>query len=413
MIERTGVWLIGALGGVATTVALGARAIARKLSEEVGLVTARPEFRSAGFVAIDELVFGGCDVRAGSLAESAREIERANRSLHPDLIRALETELETIDARRTRGLACNAGRAIDRLTGTDSSERGGVGTQAPHAGALRAEIDRVRADLRKFRADHQLARVVAVNLASTEPPLAVGAELSTLAGLEQAIDADHTAVMRSSVLYAYAALAEGCGYVNFTPSNVALAPAIVEFAQARGLPFCGSDGKTGETLMKAALAPMFRDRNLRVLTWQGYNILGDRDGEILADRENLAAKVATKDRALASILGYPLHTHVGIDYVPSLHDLKTAWDFVHFEGFLGHRMALQFTWQGCDSILAAPLVLDLVRFTDLAMRRGEGGALVHLAPFFKSPVGCDDHDFHVQMRGLLDYVRKVAPGDRP
>jgi myo-inositol-1-phosphate synthase len=215
------------------------------------------------------------------------------------------------------------------------------------------------------------------------------------------------------VLYAYAALRERCGFVNFTPSAQALSPAIAELAKQLRLPYCGSDGKTGETLMKAALAPMFRERNLKVLSWQGYNILGDRDGEVLANRENLAAKVQSKDRALANILGYALHTHVGIDYVPSLHDLKTAWDFVHFEGFLGHRMALQFIWQGCDAILAAPLVLDLVRFVDFALRRGEHGALAHLAAFFKSPIGCEVHDFHAQCRMLADYVAghsSTAPG---
>src|SRR6185503_15130157 len=160
----------------------------------------------------------------------------------------------------------------------------------------------------------------------------------------------------------------------------------------------GSDGKTGETLVKSALAPMFKYRNLKVLSWQGYNMLGDRDGRVLAHADNLASKVRSKDSVLSSILGYPVHTHVGIDFVESLHDLKTAWDFIHFEGFLGHRMTMQFIWQGCDAILAAPLVLDLIRLVDFAMRRGEHGAQAHLASFFKSPFGCEEHDFHAQTR---------------
>ena len=172
----------------------------------------------------------------------------------------------------------------------------------------------------------------------------------------------------------------------------------------------GCDGKTGETLVKSALAPMFRYRDLRVLTWQGYNILGDRDGRVLADRRNKSAKVASKDALLPSILGYPLHTHVGIDFVPSLHDLKTAWDFVHFEGFLGFKMALQFTWQGCDSILAAPLVLDMVRLADLAARRGESGPMRHLACFFKQPVDVAEHDLHRQWQTLVAYLDGVRRG---
>lgn len=403
MTERIGVWLIGALGGVATTVAVGARALARGLTASTGLVTARPGFAGIDFAGFDRLVLGGCDLRSGTLLESAIEIERANRSLHPELLRALESDLASIDAERTVGIVCNPGRAIERLTGGGVESAATGATPTP----LRREVDRLRAELKSFRERHDLARVVVVHLASTEPPIAIDTELASLAALDRAIDDDRREKLRSSALYAYVAFSEGCGFVNFTPSTVALAPALRELAASRGLPYCGSDGKTGETLMKAALAPMFRDRNLRVLSWQGYNILGDRDGEILSDAENLAAKVATKDRALANILGYPLHTHVGIDFVPSLHDLKTAWDFVHFEGFLGHRMALQFIWQGCDSILAAPLVLDLVRFVELAMRRGEQGPMSHLAAFFKNPIGCEEHDFHAQMRNLDGYARRV------
>ena len=125
---------------------------------------------------------------------------------------------------------------------------------------------------------------------------------------------------------------------------------------------------------------------------------------MLKHPENKRTKVATKDALLPSILGYPLHTHVGIDYVPSLHDLKTAWDFVHFEGFLGHRMSMQFVWQGCDAILAAPLVLDLVRWLDLAAQKGESGSTPHLACYFKQPVDGTTHDLHAQWQLLVEYV---------
>ena len=152
---------------------------------------------------------------------------------------------------------------------------------------------------------------------------------------------------------------------------------------------------------------MFKYRNLRVLTWQGYNILGDRDGRVLSDKKNKQSKVDSKDALLPSILGYPLHTHVGIDYVPSLHDLKTAWDFIHFEGFLGFKMALQFIWQGCDAILAAPLVLDLIRFADLAASRGEAGSMPHLACFFKQPFAVAEHDLHKQWQMLNQYLDGV------
>jgi len=153
------------------------------------------------------------------------------------------------------------------------------------------------------------------------------------------------------------------------------------------------------------LAPMFRARALRVLSWQGYNMLGNQDGAVLADPLHKETKVRGKDEALRAILGDErAHTHVGIDYVPSLRDWKTAWDFIHFEGFLGARMSLQFTWTGSDSALAAPLVIDLLRLVELAARRGESGALEHLACFFKAPLSAGVHDFSEQHRRLVEYA---------
>ena len=248
----------------------------------------------------------------------------------------------------------------------------------------------------------RLERVICVNLTSTEPQLEANKAHLSLAALQRAIARNDLQAVRPSTIYALAAADLGLPFIHFTPSNSVFLPAVRErFAQS-GAPYMGCDGKTGETLVKSALAPMFHYRNLRVLTWQGYNILGDRDGRVLADAENKRAKVESKDSLLQKILGYPLHSHVGIDYVPSLHDHKTAWDFIHFEGFLGHRMAMQFTWQGCDAILAAPLVLDMVRCADLAARRGESGPMLQLSCFFKQPLDVSEHDLHRQ------WVRFVA-----
>jgi myo-inositol-1-phosphate synthase len=176
----------------------------------------------------------------------------------------------------------------------------------------------------------------------------------------------------------------------------------------------GKDGKTGETLVKTTLAPMFRDRNLRVLSWYGYNLLGNRDGLVLENPDHGAGKLRSKDRALRSLLGRTeLRSKVQIDYVPSLDDWKTAWDFVHFQGFLGAKMSLQFTWQGCDSALAAPLVLDLARFADRALREGEGGPMTWLASFFKDPLEAGEHGFGAQFEALRRYARsRGGPGTR-
>ena len=169
----------------------------------------------------------------------------------------------------------------------------------------------------------------------------------------------------------------------------------------------GSDGKTGETLVKTCLAPLFAGRALKVLSWEGYNMLGNRDGFVLNDPEARLSKTRSKDAALKKILGEgDMHTRVTIDYVPSLDDWKVAWDYVHFEGFLGARMSMQFTWQGNDSALAAPLVLDLARLAAYAQAQGESGLMPHLAAYFKSPAGVDEHSFVRQFALLEAYVAK-------
>jgi myo-inositol-1-phosphate synthase len=391
------VWLFGAYGGLATTLVVGTRALARGLVAPRGLATELDVARGIAWQPLDGIVFGGHEIRSGDYLTNAAEIHARTGTLPPHVVDPLRRDLAAASKEVRPGVLPNAGPTIT-----------GLADRAPRrAEKLPAQVERVQDDLRAFRRRHRLDRVVCVNLTSTEPPLRTAPAHRSLAAFERALQQDDQRVVRPSAIYAYAAAKLGLPFVHFTPSDSALLPAIREAFAASGAPWMGRDGKTGETLVKSALAPMFAHRNLRVLSWQGYNILGDRDGAVLADTRNKSAKVATKDGLLPSILGYPLHTHVGIDYVPSLHDLKTAWDFVHFEGFLGFRMSLQFIWQGCDAILAAPLVLDLVRFADLAQRRGEGGPLTHLASYFKQPFGVTEHDLHRQWQALVDYLERV------
>jgi myo-inositol-1-phosphate synthase len=272
--------------------------------------------------------------------------------------------------------------------------------------APRDQVRAVRGQLARFREQERLERVVVVNLASTEAWRETPAAAASTSTLQAALERGDS--LPASVVYALAAFEERCPYLNFTPNVGASWPALRALAEARGVPHCGNDGKTGETLVKTALAPMFAHRALRVLAWQGYNMLGNRDGEVLSEPLHKRAKVRNKDEALRSLLSDSpdLHSHVGIDYVPSLHDWKTAWDFIHFQGFLGVKMSLQFTWAGCDSALATPLVLDLARLLERAARRGEVGVLDYTAAYFKSPLGGGTHDFHRQFAALLEHLQR-------
>ena len=386
--RRVGVWLCGARGSLATTVVLGARAIARGLSGPTGLVTALPELRALPLVDLADLTFGGWDVAETSLREQARVLAVDDRALPADLPGALAEDLDAAERSIRPGYATAAGRGRARRE------------------SLAASVTRLGDDLDCFRATHHLDTVIAVNLSSTEGPIALGREHRRLDGFRRLVQADRRDRVSASMVYAYAALERGFPYVNFTPSPALDVEALHELAHKQHVPFYGSDGKTGETLVKTVLAPLFRQRNLDVLSWEGFNILGGGDGRVLSDPRHKRSKVRTKSGVLAGTLGYQPHTGVSIEYVPSLGNWKTAWDFVHFRGFLGTKMSIQFVWQGCDSILAAPLVLDLVRLAEFAHRAGEAGPMPHLACFFKDPFGVGVHSFAEQFRLLTDYVRR-------
>ena len=257
---------------------------------------------------------------------------------------------------------------------------------------------RLGADIESFRGRNGLDRVVVINVATTEAPCPPHPAHRRLSDLDGALDS-----LPPSSRYAYAAMRAGCAYVDFTPSTGAWLPALDELSHVMGVPYAGRDGKTGETLLRSVLAPMFARRALTVLSWSGTNLLGGGDGANLADPGPAASKNAAKQRVLEGELGHPVDGRVHIDHVAALGDWKTAWDHVLFEGFLGVRMSLQVTWQGCDSALAAPLVLDLARFIATVDAPGQ---VPELAFFFKDPLGVGPHGLAAQYDVLRDWARR-------
>lgn len=395
--KRIGLWLIGAKGGVATTVMTGLAALARGLVEPIGLITETEPFHALNLIDWSDIVIGGHDIRDGSLLDEARRMWTVSRAISPGVLESVTPDLIDIETRLRPGTVLASGSSIEAIASLPKSKV---------AKTPRSTIDQIRTDILDFAETNDVERVVVVNLASTEPPWSSPIpdnfdELSSL--LEHASD---SSPLPTSSLYAIAAFEANAAYINFTPSTGATPQALNSLAQQRGLPHAGCDGKTGETLLKSVLAPMFRDRNLNVMSWVGHNIFGNLDGKILDDPSNKAAKVKSKDHLLAHLLPSTPQTLVSIEFIKSLGDWKTAWDHIHFEGFLGTPMTMQFTWQGCDSILAAPLVIDLIRLVDRARLAGEAGSLPWLASFFKSPLNCHEQGFAAQMTMLHDWVNK-------
>jgi myo-inositol-1-phosphate synthase len=389
--------MIGARGAIATCVAYGLSGLRQGLLQPVGLTTECDPLNRMDLVGIDPIVLGGHEIAEAGSTAVAGELVRAG-VLPAEVVAAGSGDAAALDASIRPGILdlAEVGRAaLDPAAAS-------MGGASP-----RAKVDRLREDIESFRRETGAGRVVVVYLASAEPAMEEFPHWQDLAAFEKALDEEGE--FPASSLYAYSALTAGCPFVNFTPNHGASIQALRQLAIDRGLPHCGNDGKTGETLLKTALAPMFKKRALRVLAWQGYNMLGNRDGETLRDPLRRATKCRNKDAPLHAILGDArTHTQVGIDFVPSLHDWKTAMDFVHFEGFLGAKMSLQFTWAGSDSALAAPLVIDLARLAEFAARKGESGEMPQTACFFKSPLAGGSHDFHEQHGELVEYALKHA-----
>jgi myo-inositol-1-phosphate synthase len=400
---RTGIWFIGARGGVAATATVGLLALQKGLTQTTGLVSALERFEGIDFCPWNSLIVGGHEIREGTLAEAVDRLHTDSRVFDRATLDACESELQEVDSRIRWGSLANCGPTISSLAGAGLEQ---FASETPTAA-----IQRLQRDLREFQQTTGVERVVVVNLSSTEPANASLKLPESWQELEKQISRN-TCDIPASSLYAIAALDLGMAYVNFTPSLGAAPPAIQQLAELRSTCHAGQDGKTGETLLKSVLAPMFAARNLEVMSWVGHNIFGNLDGIVLDNPANKAAKVKNKDQLVGSILGYQPQSLISIEYIRSLGDWKTAWDHIHFRGFLGTPMTLQLTWQGCDSLLAAPLVLDLVRFVELSRRRGEVGLLSHLGSFFKRPLGLEDHDFSRQFSLLCDWAEQQKTARR-
>jgi len=400
MKEKVGLWVVGATGGVGSTAALGLAACARGPVDHAGLVTALPDFDGVGLVALRDIVFGGHEIRTESLAAAVQALHDQSGAFDDKLITKCLPDLRRMQRNIRPGTLSGSGPTVRALC--DRSD-------VPDDKTPAAAIERLAADIRDFHKRNKVARVVVIHAASSEPqPQGRIPKGKNSDALSASLRRRTGCPLPASSLYAAAAIEAGCSYVNFTPALGMNVPALRARATAAGLPFMGSDGKTGETLVKSVLAPMFAMRHLPVMSWVGQNILGNRDGAVLNDAATRAAKIRSKDRTVKSLVGGEADTRVSIDFVPSLNDWKIAWDFVHFRGFLDTKMSLQFTWQGADSILAAPLLLDLARLAELEHRRGHAGVMRHLAFFFKDPMDVKELNLFAQWQAMLAHVKRES-----
>jgi len=293
------------------------------------------------------------------------------------------------------------------------------GTHVKKAKTKRDLAEQIRQDIRDFKARHRLERVVIVWCASTEIFIRPGAAHATLEQFEKAMERNDEAIA-PSMLYAYAALMEGVPFANGAPNLTVDMPCLVQLAKDRGVPISGKDFKTGQTWMKTVIGPGIKARMLGLAGWYSTNILGNRDGEVLDDPASFKTKEESKLSVLHSILQPEVHpalygdfSHVvRINYYKPRGDNKEGWDNIDIVGWMGYPMQIKVNFLCRDSILAAPLVLDLALFSDFAHRSGLKGIQEWLSFYYKSPMAASglqpEHDLFIQQTKLKNTLRHLA-----
>jgi myo-inositol-1-phosphate synthase len=414
---KLGVLLVG-LGAVSTTFIAGVEAIKKGLAEPIGSLTQMGTVRLGrrtdnrvpaikDFVPLadlNDLVFGAWDIFPDSAFEAATHAG----VLEKELLTKLRKPLQKIKPMK----AVFDQSYVKRLTGTNVKK-----------GKHKLQLARQLIDeIADFKRKNKCDRLVMIWAASTEIFMKPHAVHRNLKSFEQAMRENHKAIP-PSMIYAYAALKSGVPFANGAPNLTVDVPALMDLANQEGLAVCGKDFKTGQTLMKTIIAPGLKSRMLGLHGWYSTNILGNRDGEVLDDPESFKTKEESKLSVLEYILQpdvypqlYKNFSHVvRINYYPPRGDNKEGWDNIDIFGWLGYKMQIKIDFLCRDSILAAPIVLDLALFLDLAQRSGMKGVQEWLSFYFKSPMTAPglypEHDIFIQLMKLKNTLRHLRGED--
>lgn len=409
---KLGVLCVG-LGAVTTTFMAGVELARRGIAKPIGSLTQmgtirlgkRTEGRSplirdfVSLARLEDLVFGAWDPIADDAYQAAIKCGVLDKHEHVNAIKDFLSAIKPMPAVFSQSY-------VKRLSGTNVK-----------AGKNKKELaEALRQDIRDFKKKHNCNRLVMVWCASTEVFIAPGPTHETMAAFEKAMEQNDPAIA-PSMLYAYAAIMEGVPFMNGAPNLSCDIPALVALAKEKRVAIGGKDFKTGQTMVKTVLSPMFKARMLGVAGWYSTNILGNRDGEVLDDPESFKTKEESKLGVLEYILQpqlYPelygeMYHKVRINYYPPRGDNKEGWDNIDIFGWLGYPMQLKVDFLCRDSILAAPLVLDLAIFADLAQRAGFSGVQEWLSFYFKSPQTAPglypEHDLFIQLTKLKNTLR--------
>lgn len=390
-MAKIGVLLIGGSGAIASSLVVGVDFFKRKINDDknLGMLTNDALFDKLELVSIENIILGGWDF----IPSTPYETCVSNKIFHKH-----ET-LKQIE--KVKPIKIFEGI----LTESDFILAEGIIKGKPVN--YKEAITKIRNDIRAFKKENEIDDVVLVNISSPHKNISIQDWHHDSEMFEQKLKSNDQNIT-SGMLYCLAGIDEGCPFIEFTPSSTLEPEAIIRLAEKNNVALAGRDGSTGQTLLKYVLSPMFRARNLKVEAWYSTNVLGNNDGKVLSNSDYSKSKMHDKSHGLKVNLGYEVDQIIDIKYLSYKKDNKESWDLIEFVGWMGEEMSLRINWNGKDSVLAAPLIFDLIRLISHSNKNRLSGIQKQLGVFFKNPMGSESRSFFYLQEQLINHYKRLT-----
>lgn len=388
-MPKIGAMLIGGSGAIASALITGLHILNNELqdNQSAGMLTADSEFDELDLVSPKDIVFAGWDFFPS---------DPVNVCINNHILTEfsnIKNSLDTASIEIYEGI----------LTKTDYLHSEGIAKQ--RVISYTKAIDKIRKDIHSFRQKNNIDYIVIVNVSSPHKNIQIHDWHHNEGSFLAHVNTDDIDIT-SSMLYCLAGIYEDCSFVEFTPSSTLEPDAIKILASKNNIALAGRDGSTGQTLLKYVLGPMFKTRNLKVNSWYSTNILGNNDGKILSNENYSGSKMHDKSHGLNMNLKYLVEQVIDIKYLSTKHDNKESWDSIEFSGWLNEKMSVRINWNGKDSILAAPLIIDLIRLQAYNMINGFSGLQTQLGVYFKNPAGTNEREYFKLYNTLISFYNQ-------
>lgn len=387
-MSKIGVLLIGGSGAIACSLAVGIDFFKRKINvnQHLGMLTNDPPFDKLNLVSVKDIILAGWDFKPSTPYETCV----SNKIFHKhDNLKQIE---------KVKPIKIFEGI----LTDSDFLLSEGIIKCKPVN--YEKAISKLRKDIQTFKKENKISDVVIVNISSPHKNISIQNWHHDIDKFNQKLKANDPNIT-SGMLYCLTGIYESCPFIEFTPSSTLEPEAIIQLAEKSNVALAGRDGSTGQTLLKYVLSPMFKARNLKIEAWYSTNVLGNNDGKVLSNPNYAKSKMHDKSHGLKVNLGYEVEQIIDIKYLSYKKDNKESWDLIEFVGWMGEEMSLRINWNGKDSVLASPLIFDLIRLVHHSQKDKKSGIQKQLGVFFKNPIQSKTRNFFDLHQQLINHYK--------